>query len=182
MSGEINPIETRYGGYRFRSRLEARWAVFFDALNIEWEYEAQGYMVDGTPYLPDFWLPKFCPRYNAGEIFDSGMFAEVKPNGGDFSLARRFAKRSSHGIWLCEGVPDFRAYLVCFNDEETYCESPAIPNADQAEGENRMYWQPGYEREDLSIPENCIGMLGFTFTNAVQAARSARFEHGESPR
>ena len=28
-------IETLYKGYRFRSRLEARWAVFFDASKIE---------------------------------------------------------------------------------------------------------------------------------------------------
>lgn len=55
----IQPIETRYAGCRFRSRLEARWAVFFDALSIRWEYEPQGYLVgEGRrPYLPDFWLP-----------------------------------------------------------------------------------------------------------------------------
>lgn len=39
----IKAIETSYKGYRFRSRLEARWAVFFDALGIEWEYEKEGY-------------------------------------------------------------------------------------------------------------------------------------------
>lgn len=53
------PIQTRYAGCRFRSRLEARWAVFFDTLGIEWEYEPQGYLVGPKrrPYLPDFWLP-----------------------------------------------------------------------------------------------------------------------------
>ncbi|MFJ4925324.1 hypothetical protein [Streptomyces sp. NPDC088736] len=50
----IKPIETRYKGYRFRSRLEARWAVFMDHLDVDWEYEPQGYVVDGRPYLPDF--------------------------------------------------------------------------------------------------------------------------------
>ncbi|MFJ2964253.1 hypothetical protein ACIPIC_18380 [Streptomyces collinus] len=56
----IQPIETRYAGHHFRSRLEARWAVLFDALGIRWEYEPQGYRVgpDRKPYLPDFWLPK----------------------------------------------------------------------------------------------------------------------------
>jgi hypothetical protein len=39
----IKAIETRYKGYRFRSRLEARWAVFFDALGVEWEYEKEGF-------------------------------------------------------------------------------------------------------------------------------------------
>lgn len=54
----IKAIETVYKGYRFRSRLEARWAVFFDALGIEWQYEAEGFDLDGVWYLPDFWLPQ----------------------------------------------------------------------------------------------------------------------------
>jgi hypothetical protein len=56
---DIKPIETRYKGYRFRSRLEARWAVFFDAIGIEWEYEKEGFTNDeGDYYLPDFYLPE----------------------------------------------------------------------------------------------------------------------------
>ncbi len=63
-------IETEYRGHLFRSRLEARWAVFFDTLGLEWQYEPQGYEVgqfsvdetvdaDGKiRYLPDFYLPK----------------------------------------------------------------------------------------------------------------------------
>lgn len=56
-------IETVYKGCRFRSRLEARWAVFFDALGVEWEYEPQGFekqMAWGgsVRYLPDFYLPR----------------------------------------------------------------------------------------------------------------------------
>lgn len=39
----IKAIQTRYKGYNFRSRLEARWAVFFDALGIKWEYEPEGF-------------------------------------------------------------------------------------------------------------------------------------------
>jgi hypothetical protein len=73
----IQAIETHYAGCRFRSRLEAKWAVFFDHLGIEWEYEPQGYICsarltretrDDEPinYLPDFWLP------------GRGVFAEVK--------------------------------------------------------------------------------------------------------
>jgi hypothetical protein len=31
---KIKAIETRYKGYRFRSRLEARWSVFFDAMEL----------------------------------------------------------------------------------------------------------------------------------------------------
>lgn len=54
----IKAIETEYKNYRFRSRLEARWAVFFDTLGIEYQYEKEGFDLNGTRYLPDFWLPK----------------------------------------------------------------------------------------------------------------------------
>lgn len=52
---KIKPIETIYNGYRFRSRLEARWAVFFDALGVDYEYEPEGFnLPNGGRYLPDF--------------------------------------------------------------------------------------------------------------------------------
>lgn len=55
----IKPIETEYNGYKFRSRLEARWAVFFDAAGIEYQYEPEGVETsDGDKYLPDFYLPE----------------------------------------------------------------------------------------------------------------------------
>lgn len=55
---QIKAIETVYKGYRFRSRLEARWAVFFGEAGIEYQYEPQGFTgIDGDPYLPDFYLP-----------------------------------------------------------------------------------------------------------------------------
>ena len=51
----IKVINTYYKGYRFRSRLEARWAVFFDACGVEWEYEPEGFdLGNGLYYLPDF--------------------------------------------------------------------------------------------------------------------------------
>lgn len=59
MVGELSAIQTRYQGCRFRSRLEARWAVFFDSLGIEWRYEPEGFaMWSVTWYLPDFYLPR----------------------------------------------------------------------------------------------------------------------------
>lgn len=54
----IKAIETVYKGYKFRSRLEARWALYFDELGIEFEYEIEGYEFAGERYLPDFWLPE----------------------------------------------------------------------------------------------------------------------------
>jgi len=44
-----------YRGYRFRSRLEARWAVFFDSIGLQFEYEPEGFVLpSGQCYLPDF--------------------------------------------------------------------------------------------------------------------------------
>jgi hypothetical protein len=64
---DIKAIETVYEGYRFRSRLEARWAVFFDSVGWRWSYEDEGYKFpDGTCYLPDFYL------------LDYGLFIEIK--------------------------------------------------------------------------------------------------------
>lgn len=51
---------TFYGGYRFRSCSEARWAVFFDTLEIPWEYEPELMKVGKylkQSYIPDFYLP-----------------------------------------------------------------------------------------------------------------------------
>lgn len=50
----IKAIPTEYAGQRFRSRLEARWAAFFDLCEWRWTYEPE----DLEGYVPDFklWL------------------------------------------------------------------------------------------------------------------------------
>ena len=70
--------ETLYKGIQFRSRLEARWAVFFDALGLKWEYEPEGYrMEDGTCYLPDFYVHDI--KGHVGKTpYGDGIFIEVK--------------------------------------------------------------------------------------------------------
>lgn len=45
-------IPTRYNGTEFRSRLEARWAAFFDLIGWQWEYEP----IDLPGWIPDFIL------------------------------------------------------------------------------------------------------------------------------
>lgn len=55
MSSKIKAIPTFYDGYWFRSKLEAKWAVFFNALSVKYEYEPEGFILpDGSKYLPDF--------------------------------------------------------------------------------------------------------------------------------
>jgi hypothetical protein len=75
MGEVIKAIETEYKGFIFRSRLEARWAVFWDALNVRWRYEHEGYETKMGRYLPDFWLPSVFLR---GEHV-RGIYQEVKP-------------------------------------------------------------------------------------------------------
>lgn len=75
---DIKPIQTEYKGYLFRSRLEARWAVFFDSCGVKWDYEQEGYDVGGgIKYLPDFIL--YNVTVNHG-IYKEGcnVYVEVK--------------------------------------------------------------------------------------------------------
>ena len=85
----MKPIETEYKGYRFRSRLEARWAIFFDACGVDWEYEPEGYdLGDGLYYLPDFLLHGVDGR-------DGGdLYVEVKGQMTDLDALKinRFAE------------------------------------------------------------------------------------------
>ena len=94
----IQAIETYYKGYRFRSRLEARWAVFFDAVGIEWQYEVEGYQLENRRYLPDFWLPK------------SETFVEIKPTKETAEEVRPLikelvSKTGKHGL-IIGGSPN----------------------------------------------------------------------------
>lgn len=59
MGIDIKAIPTKYNGYTFRSRQEARWAVFFDYLGVEYEYEKEGFNLPCGYYLPDFWIPEW---------------------------------------------------------------------------------------------------------------------------
>lgn len=99
----MKAIETTYRGVAFRSRLEARWAVFFDKLGIEWEYEPEGYEAGGTRYLPDFWLPTVLHRGRAG-----GLYFEVKassPLEGEVHKARMLAWGSGKPVVIAARAP-----------------------------------------------------------------------------
>ena len=154
------PIDTMYKGYKFRSRLEARWAVFFDALSIEWEYEKEGYDlgVDGC-YLPDFWLPQV------------SMWAEVKGKpftGKELLKCCALARCTDCECLLLAGTPTNKAYhttetLCCpFSAYAGFYLTPMLFN------ENRFWFI--YEDDEYKFDD---------IEKAVIAARSARFEHGD---
>jgi hypothetical protein len=58
----VKSKKTSYNGIPFRSKLEAQWAVFFDHLKIEYQYEPEWDEVEFGgflfPYKPDFYLTK----------------------------------------------------------------------------------------------------------------------------
>lgn len=82
MEQTIKPIETIYNSYRFRSRLEARWAVFFNALGVEFEYEPEGFVLpSGKYYLPDFRVKCYGKRGSTlipGGMVDTVLFPCLK--------------------------------------------------------------------------------------------------------
>ncbi|MDP8212781.1 MAG: hypothetical protein P9X22_05765 [Candidatus Zapsychrus exili] len=173
----MKAIETKYKGYRFRSRLEARWAVYFDAIKIKWEYEKEGYKLDsGDRYLPDFWLSQV------------NMWGEVKP--GRFSEAeinkvKELVKGASFPFILLEGTPDERSYAVVYlNDKKEVVVGE--PNGNDCVismyhnypiNEQRFYSCSGGGLSEYDFGE------GGNFSDvrfAVKKARSARFEFGEN--
>lgn len=168
----LKAIETKYKGYRFRSRLEARWAVFFDTLGITWEYEKEGYNLGAVGwYLPDFWLPQV------------SMWAEVKPeihSWVEIERCKALAQLTKHDVVLLDGMPDFRSYFTCGLETTSVPYYDVILDTDYI-NEHRFYsntgdavW-PNPHRIDESYADSA-------YIAAVYAARSARFEHGETPK
>ncbi len=171
----IKPIETRYRGFRCRSRLEARWMVFFDHLGIEYHYEPEGFDLGELGYyLPDFWLPQV------------EMWAEVKgrPFSPDEGLkCETLAKESGYACLMLDGPPAARNYWA---HERGYGAEGGPEYEDYLLYEGRRCWETAgrfysctgadsWQVEDYS--EHFAGTDG---ERAINAARGARFEHGES--
>ena len=84
----IQAIETEYNGYRFRSRLEARWAVFFDALGVRYEYEPEGFRLPGGDwYLPDFRVKCWGMRGDISVFNRHNLCANCKYGCGSYAYA-----------------------------------------------------------------------------------------------
>lgn len=108
----IRAIETVYRGIRYRSRLEARWAVFFTELSIPFEYEKETFDLPGVGYyLPDFWLP------------EQECWVEIK---GAFSQndgkASRLAKHGEFPVYLFVGDIPYvtRTEFITHDDSAVY--------------------------------------------------------------
>lgn len=119
----IKAIPTAYNGHSFRSRLEARWAIFFDVANIKWIYELEGFRLDnGVKYLPDFYLPEVWYRN-----IKMGVWIEIKPteNHVDKDLLTSFAIETKEPIFALvgkvhTGEGDFYHQQFAPCDDENY--------------------------------------------------------------
>lgn len=100
----MKAIETKYNGILFRSRLEARWAILFDALKLDWVYEPECFEMDnGSKYTPDFFIPKY------------ELYIEIKPNlewmKNPYHL-ERYKAFSKLFIVLSGGFPNFKVCSI----------------------------------------------------------------------
>lgn len=73
MKYNIKAYPTKYNGVQFRSRLEARWAVFFDLAGWKWEYEP----LDLKGWSPDFRITIPCTHSECNGSHT--LLVEVKP-------------------------------------------------------------------------------------------------------
>lgn len=194
---ELKAIETEYKGYRFRSRLEARWAVFFDACGVEWEYEPEGFdLGGGLHYLPDFLL-----RGVAGR--DGGdLFVEVKGQMTDRDARKinRFASlgmRENHGcgksptaILIVGSIPpgDSMEEITEYISDTAYCDHHGWPNyynfetidGDYFAAHPGINWDGRFELFGDDSSYLCE-MDPHATERAFRLARQARFEYGETP-
>ena len=190
----VKAIETTYAGCRFRSRLEARWAVFFDALRVKWQYEPErievGHRLTLEPgaytYLPDFWLPEY------------GLWVEVK---GSWTEGECF--------WFLEAAASIADFcggpnvLICGPFVGDRINWPGVLHMHKGNllfgpwhmGKSGTSCLAGHVNVEVAgdngsrpEPGMCDALLrGYTSAFdvpmtrvAIDAARSARFEHGQS--
>lgn len=180
----IKPIETVYRGYRFRSRLEARWAVFFDACKVKWEYEPEGYNLgNGLYYLPDFLLHDVAGRCGGD------LYVEVKGQMNDLDAAKikRFAEMG-HKVLVVGNIPDGddADEIAHYISHRGYDDHHDWPNEFNFETIDDDYFaaHPGINKEGRFELFGDDGSYlcdqnDSATEQAYKLARQARFEHGE---
>lgn len=114
----IEPKPTAYGNTLFRSRLEARWAVFLDFTEnvLNWEYEPKTFKLsNGWTYTPDFRVKLFQLDRQPKTIY-----LEVKPTRVTPSYEEvldRFV--AVHRIVLVIAAGDFYSDTLCIDTLHT---------------------------------------------------------------
>lgn len=91
---------TTLDGVKFRSRLEARWSLFFNRLKIPWDFEPERFRWDEHVYTPDLHLLDY-----------DGWYVEVKgpkmPLDYKKKLTSAVASKNTpiNGLILCGEIP-----------------------------------------------------------------------------
>ena len=202
-------IETVYKGYRFRCRLEARWAVFFDAIGLPFEYEPEGFTLDdGTKYLPDFWLPSlkmWVEIKSAIDIvetisldadpFSTPMIQKLR-SCDLFKLMRLFRNGQHWPIACIIGQPgQHRIWFFGWDLSNSSGGEFEDDNASWCVANGQVTLDLHIKSPDREIyADNLYGPVLEHFTyardhryilrpikDALKQARQARFEHGEKP-
>lgn len=106
MEYDIKSKPTVYKNVKFRSRLEARWAAFFDLIGWRWQYEA--YDFNG-------WTPDFAVYGSAGSI----LFIEVKPivtieYAREYSTKLKHVKPTVNAIMISPEFDECKSYGSLF--------------------------------------------------------------------
>lgn len=191
------PIETRAYGCRFRSRLEARWAVFFTELGLQWEYEPEGFDLGELGfYLPDFLVKGF-------PDLPETIWVEVKPTEPDATETnrlRRLCCNSGINGFFAIGTEPFHSIIketqLGIGDPwHGMCKplthrqvphSTFVPigagNVAKLVGTYDTPKGQSFYQELWRLMDGChVLSLAAPLASASQAALSARFEHGEQP-
>lgn len=180
---QLRPIDTAYNGYLFRSRLEARWAIFFDALRIPYRYELEGFTRNGINYLPDFWFPNGL-KLLGEEGMRSDVWGEVKPsaNLSDEERAKivQLVENTDYTLLLFAGDPWPNAVLrfISYDSNARQWRMPFVSWIDMGQdGINLVQPQmieqlsdPNFARRLLTTPR---------LMAAYAAARQARFDNAD---
>ena len=94
----IAPKPTVYRGITFRSRLESRWAVYFDTLRLKWSYEPYPIKLSGGhTYTPDFLV--------MGAVKHKGLW-EVKPSlptDDVYETLKQVSRKEKTNVFLAYG-------------------------------------------------------------------------------
>lgn len=188
----IKAIDTHYKGYKFRSRLEARVAVFLDAAQASWEYEKEGYTlpVNGN-YLPDFfvtsfrkcdkpfWLEVKATKPTRAEIYKLRELCVLTNTAGAFfigSTTRNKQQMSSFSAMAQHNEEDWGWHVPeAFN----YLQAPlAAYIEDDSAAKN--FWDE-YGKDMIACYDMFMKCADCrNLKSAAKAALSARFEFGES--
>lgn len=184
MKKKIKAIETEFDGIRFRSRLEARWAVYFKGIGFRYEYEPEGFDLGGCWYIPDFWLP------------DVNAWAEVKPARfayDDVIKCCWLARGLSQKVVMLDGAPSAKIYweiqptgglgfVVCDAIVQNIIEDGGRFFYQEWVGHeffNEHDLASDYLEGDLAAFEIGCGVWTPEASAALIAARRFRFEHRE---